>query len=463
MNALAEELNEALAGSAALRLLSDLGKRIYFPKGIVSQSAEADEKAHRFNATIGMAYEGGEPMILDSIRAGLPTLSPKEAVAYAPTAGIAALRARWRVELDRKNPSFRGRDCSLPVVVPGLTAAVSAVADLFLDAGDEMVLPDLSWPNYRLIVEERKAAKCATYPAFAAAAAAPGAARQGFNVAGLESALRDSAGRAKAAGKIAKAACILNFPNNPTGYTPTLAEAEDIVAALVRVASEGVTLLVLVDDAYFGLQYEEGLLAESIFARVAWAHPNILAVKADGPTKEDYVWGFRLGFLTFGSAALGPKGYEALVKKLMGIIRSSVSNSSAPAQGLILKSFDAPGAAEQKGRLRGLLEARYKRARNFLSSRPLPTCLRPLPFNSGYFMSFECVGLSAEALRKKLLDEKGIGTVSIQDRYLRIAFSSVEAEDIEELFAEVVASAAEVVASAAEVVDSAAALGPDRA
>ena len=53
MNALAEELNEALAGSVASRLLSDLGKRMYFPKGIISQSAEADERAKRFNATQG--------------------------------------------------------------------------------------------------------------------------------------------------------------------------------------------------------------------------------------------------------------------------------------------------------------------------------------------------------------------------------------------------------------------------
>ena len=448
MNALAEELNEALAGGVAARLLSDMGKRMYFPKGIVSQSAEADEKAHRFNATIGMAFEGGEPMILDSIRAGLPTLSAKEAVAYASTAGVAALRSRWRAELDRKNPGLRGRDCSLPVVLPGLTAAVTAVVDLFLDAGDEIVLPDLSWPNYRLIVEERKAARCATYPTFAPNAA-PGGAGLGFNVAGLEAALRASAGRATAAGKAAKAACVLNFPNNPTGYTPTLAEADAIVAALVRVASDGVDLLVLVDDAYFGLQYEEGLLAESIFARVAWAHPNILAVKADGPTKEDYVWGFRLGFLTFGSAALGPKGYEALVKKLMGAVRSSVSNSSAPAQHLILKSLDAPGASEQKARLRGLLKARYERARDCLASRPQPPCLKALPFNSGYFMTFECDGVSAETLRKRLLNGKGIGTVSIQDRYLRVAFSSVEAGDIAELFAEIADTAATLAAEGA--------------
>ncbi len=437
MNALAEELNEALAGSVAERLLSALGRRMYFPKGIVSQSAEADEKAHRFNATIGMAYEGGEPMILDSIRAGLPSLSPKEAVAYAPTAGVAALRSRWRAELDKKNPSMRGRDCSSPVVVPGLTAAVSAFVDLFLDEGDELALPDLSWPNYRLIVEERKAAKCATYPTFAGL---------GFNVEGLESALRASANRSKAAGKAAKAACVLNFPNNPTGYTPTLAEADAIVAAFRRIAEEGIALLVLVDDAYFGLQYEEGLLRESIFARIAWAHPNILAVKADGPTKEDYVWGFRIGFLTFGSASLGPKGYDALVKKLMGLVRSSVSNSSAPAQNLLLKSFDAAGASEQKARLRGLLAERYARARDRLASRPLPSCLRPLPFNSGYFLSLECVGIPAEALRKKLLLERGIGTVTIQDRCLRVAFSSVEAGDIGELLDEIAAAASAIAA-----------------
>jgi aspartate/methionine/tyrosine aminotransferase len=443
MNALAEELNRALAGSAAERLLSDLGRRMYFPKGIVSQSAEADQKAHRFNATIGMAFEGGEPMILDSIRAGLPTLSPREAVAYAPTAGVAALRARWRAELDRKNPSLRGVACSLPVVVPGLTAAVSILADLFLDEGDEVVLPELSWPNYRLIFEERKAARCVTYPTFAATATAGG----GFNVAGLESTLRASAARAAEAGRDAKAVCVLNFPNNPTGYTPTLGEAEAIVAALVRVASEGVALLVVVDDAYFGLQYEAGLLTESIFALLAAAHPNLLAVKADGPTKEDYVWGFRLGFLTFASSGLEEAGREALVKKLMGLVRSSVSNSSAPAQHLMLKSLDYPGAEAQKGRLRGLLQARYTRARDCLASKPFPPCLVPLPFNSGYFLSIECLGLSAEALRKELLGGKGIGTVSIQDRWLRVAFSSVEAGDVEELFAEIAESAAAIAAA----------------
>jgi aspartate/methionine/tyrosine aminotransferase len=437
MNELAVELNQALKGTVAERLLSDMGKRMYFPKGIISQSAEADSGAHRFNATIGMACENGSPMILDAIRKGLPTLSPKEAVAYASTAGVAALRELWQGELRRKNPSLGGAEHSLPVVVPGLTAAVALTADLFLDPGDEIVYPDLSWPNYRLVFEERKGAKGASFPFFAAG---PGG-KTGFNVAGLENALRDSAKRAAAAGKGSKAACVLNFPNNPTGYTPTLAEAEAMVKAIVRVASEGTAILVLADDAYFGLQYEGDLLRESIFAPLAKAHENILAVKADGPTKEDYVWGFRVGFLTFASAGLAAPAREALVKKLMGLIRSSVSNSSAPGQNLMIQAMRSPGVEDQKARYRGILAARYAAARDYLASRPMPECIKALPFNSGYFMSFECSGISAEALRKKLLGEKGIGTVSIQDRYLRVAFSSVEESGIEELYAEILSAA----------------------
>lgn len=436
MNALADEVNKILDGGAAGRLLADLGRRMYFPKGILTQSAEAGAKAKRFNATIGMAYEGGEPMILDAVRAALPGLSATEAVAYASTGGVAELRRRWKLELARKNPSLASKSYSLPVVVPGLTAAVSYLADLFIEAGDAVVLPDLHWPNYRLIVEERKQAKGLTFPVFSAAADGT----PGFNVAGMEERLREAGSRR------GKAVCILNFPNNPTGYSPTLAEADAIVAAIVRVAEKGTDILVIADDAYFGLQYEKGLLGESLFARLADAHPGILAAKADGPTKEDYVWGFRLGFVTFAGKDLDEAKQDALTKKLLGVIRSSVSSSSATAQNIFLKALDSPGYEAQKKRYRALLEGRYREAKKAVSERPLPASLKALPFNSGYFMSFECLGISAETLRVKLLDGKGIGTISMQDRYLRVAFSSVEELGIAELYREIAAAAAELAA-----------------
>jgi len=430
---LAEELNEALEGSVAGRLLSDMGKRMYFPRGILSQSAEADQKAKRFNATIGMAYEEGEPLILDAIRAALPSLTPYESVAYASTAGVPELRKRWKAALEDKNPSLRGKVFSLPVVVPGLTAAVSYISDLFLDPGDVAVVPDLHWPNYRLVVESRRTGVGLTYPLFAG---------QGFNVEGFEARLREGAKNRR------KVAAILNFPNNPTGYSPTLAEAERIVETIGRVADEGSDVLVVTDDAYFGLQYEEGILRESLFGRLADFHERVLVAKADGPTKEDYVWGFRLGFVSFAGKGLDATRLDALTKKLMGVIRSSVSNSNGPGQHLLLKALGEPGYEAQKARYRELLASRYRKVRAFLDRTALPPCLQPLPFNSGYFMSLECRGISAETLRLRLLD-KGIGTIALGERHLRVAFSCVEASDIDELYLAIVAEATALAGAAA--------------
>ena len=59
MNPLADELNTVLEGTIAGRLLSNLGRRFYFPKGIIAQSTEAKKAATLANGTIGMAYAKG--------------------------------------------------------------------------------------------------------------------------------------------------------------------------------------------------------------------------------------------------------------------------------------------------------------------------------------------------------------------------------------------------------------------
>jgi len=107
-----------------------------------------------------------------------------------------------------------------------------------------------------------------------------------------------------------------------------------------------------------------------------------------------------------------------------------VSSSSGLAQHLLLKALLYPGYEDQKARYSRILEDRYKAMKACLSSNRLPSCLSVLPFNSGYFMSFLCTGISAEKLRLDLLNNLGIGTISMQDKYLRVAFSSVEVEHI---------------------------------
>ena len=46
-------------------------------------------------------------------------------------------------------------------------------------------------------------------------------------------------------------------------------------------------------------------------------------------------------------------------------------------------------------------------------------------------------GINAEQLRKKLLAEKGIGTISIDDNTLRVAFSSIEENLIEKVYSDI--------------------------
>jgi aspartate/methionine/tyrosine aminotransferase len=417
---LAQELNQALAGTAAEKLLSAFGKRMFFPKGIISQSAEAGEKGKLYNATIGVANLSGKPVILDAVQAELPHLSPGEAVGYAPTAGVPALRKQWLAEMCRKNPGLDAGALSLPAVVPGLTPGVTYAMELFLDPGQAVVSPDMFWENYTLIIEERLGAKMAGFNAFTPAG--------GFDVASFEKALAANV-------KDGKVAFILNFPNNPAGYSPTKTEAVAIAAVVKRLADSGVKVAAITDDAYFGLFYEDDVETESLFSKFASLSPNVLAVKIDGPTKEDYVWGFRTGFVTFGCKGMSAPQYEALVKKLMGAIRSSVSSSSGAAQYILLKASQAPGYAENKARMREMMHGRYKAVRAALAGLSCVK-LRPRPFNSGYFMCFECLGFDAEALRQRLLAE-GIGTIALDSKTLRVAFSSVDTDKIADCYARI--------------------------
>ena len=92
-----------------LALLSERGRALYWPKGILYQTAQAKEKAHLFNATIGIATEGDGPMFLPSIAEHIHGIDPKDAFTYAPPAGRPALRELWREKLLAENPSLAGK------------------------------------------------------------------------------------------------------------------------------------------------------------------------------------------------------------------------------------------------------------------------------------------------------------------------------------------------------------------
>ncbi len=419
LHPLAISLNNelAIAGGTISALLSRRGRAAYFPsKGILGQSNEAKDAA--INATIGTAFEeDGSPLCLECLEEALSL--PSSTFLYAPSFGVPALRERWREMLLSKNPSLRGRSFGLPVVTHALTHALSVVGHLFVDEGDTIIIPDLFWDNYELIFAQAYGAGFETFPTFSG---------NGFNIEGLAR-LLDAPGCRKR--------LLLNFPNNPSGYTVTDSEARAIRDILLRCAERGCKLLVVLDDAYFGLVYEEGVYGESLFAELAELHENLLAVKLDGPTKEDYVWGFRVGFVTYGCKGLGKAQYAALEAKTAGVVRGSVSNVSNIAQHLLLNAYAHPDYDRQKASKLATLRSRYNRICEILKKHPeYAGAFTPMPFNSGYFMCVKPVGADPEAVRRRLLEAFDTGVI-VCSGLIRLAFSAVPVDRLETLFANV--------------------------
>jgi aspartate/methionine/tyrosine aminotransferase len=422
LNPLATELNQIIEqeSSTVMSLLSRKGRRIFFPsKGILAQGMAAKGKA--INATLGEAYtDTGAPLVLNTLSQHLQ-INPKEAFPYAPSFGLMALRQRWQTLQKEKNPTLlkKGAEFSLPVVSCGLTHGLYSLAYLFCDEGDEIICPDLYWDNYELIFDNGFDASLKTFPLFD---------KGGFNLDAFQSVLMD--------GPTGKRIVLLNFPNNPSGYTPNRAEAAAIVAILEKAAQAGNRLLVILDDAYFGLAFEDDVMPESLFSSLIDLHPNILTAKVDGVTKEEYAWGFRVGFITYGIQNGRPPLYAALEAKTGGAVRGCISNAPHLSQSLVLKALQDPAYVGEKKANAAKIAERYETVKKIIHDRPeFSQFFSPLPFNSGYFMCLRLHHHQAENIRQILLTQYDTGLIAFPDKgLLRIAFSSLAADKMAQLY-----------------------------
>jgi aspartate/methionine/tyrosine aminotransferase len=219
---------------------------------------------------------------------------------------------------------------------------------------------------------------------------------------------------------------------------PTEREGEALVAALRAQAERGTKLVVVLDDAYFGLFYHLGgaSMTESLFGRLANLHPNLLAIRLDGATKELFVWGLRCGFITFGPGRR--EGADAvctaLEAKVKGAIRGAISNSPQLSQTLVEKALAASSIDAERKQKCEILRARAEKVYEVANAPRFRESWSVYPFNSGYFMCVKLHGVEAEALRVHLLDKYETGLIATAKHDLRIAFSCLEVEQIEPLF-----------------------------
>lgn len=118
----------------------------------------------------------------------------------------------------------------------------------------------------------------------------------------------------------------------------------------------------------------------------------------------------------------------------MGIIRSTIS-SGPHSQTFVLRALQDPRFDAQCAEKFEIMKARANKVKTLLDSGKFGDAWDYYPFNSGYFMCLKIKGATAEAVRQRLLNEYQIGTIALGKAHdLRVAFSCLELEHIEELY-----------------------------
>ncbi|MEC7986008.1 MAG: aminotransferase class I/II-fold pyridoxal phosphate-dependent enzyme [Myxococcota bacterium] len=404
----ATELNQLLKKDypAASRLLTDFGKRLYFPKGVPAQAAEA--KDCTYNATIGqLTDDNGRALPMPVMAEKIRGLTAEEVFLYTPQGGRSDLRRLWKSKLQK---SITGT-LSLPVVCCGLTHGLSICADLFVDEQTTVLLPSPRWGNYDMVFGIRRCGRIVDYQLMGGTAPARG---WTWNLEGLAASLSQVKGKAFLA---------LNIPSNPGGYTPSEAEVDQLVRLLKR---HPYPLCIMLDEAYYGMEWEERCYKKSLFEKLSTLDKEkFLVVKVDGATKELFFFGGRIAFVSFNAKG---QAAAALEEKVIACIRSTVSALPSPSQALVYSALSSERFDAEVHSIRAMLRERYQVLKDSLAN----SALDYWPFNSAFFALVATDGCP-EAMRKKLLSVD-VGVVSFKEaNAVRLSYSTLSKDSIPEV------------------------------
>ena len=402
-----------------MSFFSKLGENIILPQDVLIQSKETAAIPGAINATIGIATSNKKAMALPSINKVITEINNSEYLPYSPTPGLPKMRELWKEKILADNPSINKDFLSLPMVTTGITQGIDIAANLFSESGDALLLPNLFWQNYAQIYTIKLGNKIYKYNHFDE--------NNEFSITNFKETLYSI--------KEDKISLILNFPNNPTGYTPSDVELNSLVDIISTYAKENKNkqLIIVSDDAYFGLFFEKNHKTPTLSATYKLAeNENCLIIKLDGITKEYYSWGLRIGFITYYTK--NDELRQLLLEKTQGFLRSTTSSPSNLSQQIALRLLDNKKALEEKEINDKIIEERYNELKQSISVEQLDSLVRILPFNSGYFFTIKLPSnINAHEFRLKFLNEYKYGVYSMDDEHIRIAFSCLDKELIPEL------------------------------
>ena len=309
--------------------------------------------------------QGGEPMVFLNI--GEPDFTAEPAVVEAATAclqgghtqytqatGLPALRERVS---DWYGSRFGvAVDPGRIVITAGASAALQLACLALFEPGDDVLVPDPSYPCNRHFVAA-VGAQARLLPTSPASRFQPDAASVRLHW------------QAHTRG------VLLASPSNPTGTSIAATELRQIAHAVRE--RGGVTL---VDEIYLGLSYDEAYGHSAL----QLGHGNDSIISINSFSKYFGMTGWRLGWLVLPPQLVAP--VEKLAQNLY-ICANTLAQHAAVA------CFDADSIAEYERR-----RAEFQRRRDFcvaaLNGMGLPVPVQP---DGAFYAWFDCSGYSASS------------------------------------------------------------------
>lgn len=342
--------------------------------GISSRAKEAIARKGKdkvINGTIGsLLDDDGELVVLESVDEVFKHLSPKDYAEYAPIGGIqpfkeSVQKAAFGIHVPKGYIEA--------VATPGGTGSLRNVISNYSDGGDQILTSDWHWAPYNTIAGEI-GRSIATYELFTEDGR--------FNV---ESFKKKSAELLAAQESLV---IIMNTPaHNPTGYSLTLEDWDNVIDVLCNEAKCGKAIALVIDVAYIDFAGDEEEYRRFL-PKIERLPENVLSIVAYSLSKTFTLYGTRCGAMI--CVAKTHEIADEFKRVCEYSSRGSWSNSAKVAQVILSRIYSDPELLaridEERAGYRDML---IRRGRAF--SEAAEECgLEIVPYDAGFFISIPC-------------------------------------------------------------------------
>ncbi len=389
---------------AFVRKKADLTPIVDTVFSIVAAAAEdkaANGPENVTDATIGSLFgEDGKLVAFDTVFDHYDAIDHRIKAAYAASF--------------TGNPSYREtvwdwvlRDkvdlCGTVIAATGGSGAVSISVTSFLDEGETLIIPEIAWGSYSLMAHEN-GIRCETYNMFDGDA---------FTL----SDLKDKVNKVMA--EEGRAVVVVNDPcHNPTGYTMTKEEWQELIEFLNECSEKGPCILIN-DIAYIDYSYDPGHSRDYMeaFNEIS---PGVMISVCFSCSKTMTSYGLRCGAaVILARRAEDVREAEIVLEKKARSIWSNIPNAAMENfTWTIRENREAFEAEKQK-----YIDLMKQRSDIFL--REAAACgLEVYPYREGFFITLKMENNTVRDAVHQAFMDRHIYTVAV-NKGIRVAVCSL--------------------------------------